>query len=190
MQTLIRDTNNAAFWSAIGTAEPPSLGPGPRQNRLNVNDLRTRLTPFRGTGNGECNQGSLLEAAALLYHDHHDLAHDLVQDLACQEGVLIHAILHRREPDYWNAKYWFRRVTDHPIYRSLTLRLRAIEPCPASEQWMPELLLADSFDPIGMVDACEKVEGTEEGLPAVAFLRDVQQLEFECLVQHLLANGG
>lgn len=190
MQTTTRDTNNAAFWKAIGTAEPPSLGPGPRRNRLSTAELRTRLTPFNRSGNGECNPRSLLEAVALLYHDHHDLAHDLVQDLACQEGVLIHAILHRREPDYWNAKYWFRRVTDHPMYRSLTVRLQALESSTASEEWMPELLLADSFDPISMVDACEKVEGKDENLPAVTFLREVQQMEFECLVEHLLANAG
>jgi hypothetical protein len=130
-----------------------------------------------------------LEAAALLYHDHHDLAHDLVQDLACPEGVLIHAILHRREPDYWNAKYWFRRVADHPIYRALTVQLESLSDNPSAEEWMPALLLADTFDPIAMVDACEKVKSLSASDPGVEFLQQVQQLEFECLVEYLLALG-
>lgn len=188
MQTLFPDTRNAAFWSAVGTAETPSLGPGPRQNRLGIPDLRQRLKPFLGAHSGECDTRSLLEAATLLYHDHHDDAHDLVQDLACQEGVLIHAILHRREPDYWNAKYWFRRISDHPIYRCLTNRLQALPASAAAQTWLPKLSLADTFDPIAMVDACEEVSGQGENARDTIFLREVQQLEFECLVEFLLGH--
>ncbi|HTI72372.1 MAG TPA: hypothetical protein VMF06_20530 [Candidatus Limnocylindria bacterium] len=190
MEALTRDHLNPAFWAALGTAEFPELGPGPRRERLPIAEIRGRLKPFAGTHAGECNQSSLLEAVTLLYHDHHDEAHDLVQDLACPEGVLIHAILHRREPDYWNAKYWFRRITDHPVYRLVTVRVDTLPTSAVSQRWLPRLSLADTFDPMGMVDACEEVAGQNASSVDVLFLRKVQHLEFESLVEHLLAGGA
>jgi hypothetical protein len=51
-----------------------------------------------------------------LYCDDFSGAHAIAQDLASPEGSLWHAIVHRREPDDFNAGYWFRRVSGHPIY--------------------------------------------------------------------------
>ena len=36
-------------------------------------------------------------------------AHDLVNDLNTQEGARVHAYLHRKEGDFGNADYWYRR---------------------------------------------------------------------------------
>lgn len=41
-------------------------------------------------------------------------AHDIVQDLESKEAAWIHAYLHRKEGDDWNAGYWYRRAgKDH-----------------------------------------------------------------------------
>ncbi|WP_224998743.1 hypothetical protein [Cesiribacter sp. SM1] len=37
-------------------------------------------------------------------------AHDIVQDLESPEASWIHAYLHRKEGDEWNAGYWYRRA--------------------------------------------------------------------------------
>jgi hypothetical protein len=58
-------------------------------------------------------------AAAWLLHDYHDQCHKICQDIATPSGSYWHAILHRREPDYDNAKYWFRRVGSHPVLARL-----------------------------------------------------------------------
>jgi hypothetical protein len=39
-----------------------------------------------------------------------DKAHELVQDLNASEAAWIHAYLHRKEGDLWNADYWYRRA--------------------------------------------------------------------------------
>ncbi|HVZ55899.1 MAG TPA: hypothetical protein VG870_04510 [Chitinophagaceae bacterium] len=41
---------------------------------------------------------------------HWDRAHELVQDLDSPEAAWVHAYLHRREGDDWNADYWYRRA--------------------------------------------------------------------------------
>lgn len=37
-------------------------------------------------------------------------AHDLIQDLPDKKAAWIHAYLHRREGDTWNADYWYNRA--------------------------------------------------------------------------------
>jgi hypothetical protein len=39
-----------------------------------------------------------------------DMAHDLIQHLPTQEAAWIHAYLHRKEGDRWNAQYWYDRA--------------------------------------------------------------------------------
>lgn len=37
-------------------------------------------------------------------------AHDQVDQLAGKDAARIHAYLHRKEGDQWNAEYWYRRA--------------------------------------------------------------------------------
>ena len=37
-------------------------------------------------------------------------AHEIVQDLQTTEAAWIHAYLHRKEGDEWNAGYWYKRA--------------------------------------------------------------------------------
>jgi hypothetical protein len=37
-------------------------------------------------------------------------AHELIQHLPTQEAAWIHAYLHRKEGDRWNAQYWYDRA--------------------------------------------------------------------------------
>ena len=42
-------------------------------------------------------------------NDDWDTAHSIVQAISDVNAMWIHAYLHRKEPDIWNAKYWYRR---------------------------------------------------------------------------------
>ena len=46
-------------------------------------------------------------------------SHEIVQDIDTKEAALIHAYLHRKEGDDWNADYWYQRAgtkrTNHSI---------------------------------------------------------------------------
>lgn len=39
-----------------------------------------------------------------------DTAHSIVQKMDDVNAMWIHAYLHRKEPDVWNAKYWYRNA--------------------------------------------------------------------------------
>ena len=37
-------------------------------------------------------------------------SHGLISEIETKEGALIHAYLHRKEGDQWNADYWYRKA--------------------------------------------------------------------------------
>jgi len=37
-------------------------------------------------------------------------SHDIIQDIDTRDAALIHAYLHRKEGDTWNADYWYNRA--------------------------------------------------------------------------------
>ncbi|MES2827980.1 MAG: hypothetical protein V4687_07495 [Bacteroidota bacterium] len=40
-------------------------------------------------------------------------AHDLIDDLSDDSSAHVHAYLHRKEGDIWNADYWYKRAGNH-----------------------------------------------------------------------------
>ena len=76
------------------------LGPERRNGAMSVNAVMAVV-------DGE---SELIQSAALLWHDHLDESHTLSQDIFSADGSFLHGIMHRREPDYSNAKYWFNRA--------------------------------------------------------------------------------
>src|SRR6516162_5234245 len=89
----------------------PSLGPGhPHEafrGKLEALTAERLLAPQpvqRPDGAAACLAG------LWLFHDFLDESHKISQDIDTVEGSYWHGILHRREPDYSNAAYWFRRV--------------------------------------------------------------------------------
>ena len=49
-----------------------------------------------------------------LWNGSMDNSHKISQDLESRAGSYLHGMLHRIEPDYSNAKYWFRMAGGHP----------------------------------------------------------------------------
>ncbi len=48
-----------------------------------------------------------------LWHDAKgdwDTAHDIAQEIHTRDGSWLHAYLHRKEGDQWNAGYWYRQA--------------------------------------------------------------------------------
>ncbi len=185
--SLLIGTQNAAarFWELLGTGELPELGPGPRTGVLPEATVGLRLLEAtRGLDLADP-AAELLSATALLYHDHHDPAHNLVQDRTDADGCLVHAILHRREPDYWNAAYWFRRLSGHPIYRALTPGATRAAQSPEARGVLERLTLSGDIDPLALVHECQRV-AESPCTRSIAYLRQVQHLEFAALVEHLM----
>ena len=65
-------------------------------------------------------------AGLWLLWDYLDESHHVSQSLETPEGSYWHGIMHWREPDYGNSKYWFRRVGQHAIFPQLAVQARQL----------------------------------------------------------------
>ena len=57
-----------------------------------------------------------------LWHEAHngwDAAHSIAQDIPSPDAARVHAYLHRREGDDWNARYWYRQANTPEFTGSL-----------------------------------------------------------------------
>ena len=55
-----------------------------------------------------------------------DGAHKCVDDASDPDGMWVHAYLHRKEGDQWNAGYWYRRAGRTPYEGPLEAEWREI----------------------------------------------------------------
>jgi len=176
---------NSALQKLLTGPEPPELGPGPRAGVLPVSDLNQRLdAALRGLELTDDNE-ALLRATVLLWHDHLDAAHTIAQAVETKDGSYVHAILHRREPDYGNAKYWFRRVGQHPCFVPLADRAMSVLNASGDKTIAQSLLPRGHWDSFAFVDACEAASNGSRN----ALLRAIQQIEFEVLLDYLTTQG-
>ena len=53
-------------------------------------------------------------------------AHQLVDSLGGEDAAWVHAYLHRKEGDQWNANYWYRRAGRSMPNQSLDEEWRAL----------------------------------------------------------------
>src|SRR6188472_305250 len=169
----------------LKTDEPAHLGPQPRSGTLSTEELDDHLgTAFKGTKIPPSVE-NLFRSIFYLWHDHLDESHHISQSIENQDGSLAHAIMHRREPDYSNAKYWFRRVGHHPSFLSLAPRASELLAKHNESDLASRLLPNRTWDPFAFVDA---VEDAAEGQfrSKVPILEELQKLEFECFIENLV----
>lgn len=108
-------------------------------------------------------------AGLWLWHDFLDESHAISQDLHTPEGSWWHAIMHRREGDFWNSKYWLRRVGKHPAFAELGDHLKRER-------------LGETWDPMAFVDRCERGEDVE-------ICRKIQREEWRVLFDYCARNA-
>jgi hypothetical protein len=145
-----------------------SLGPGNPEPEVHVG-LR-RFNPHSDLGNPTLNRDAALacHSGLWLHFDYLDESHTISQELNTQEGSFWHAIMHRREPDAWNSKYWWRQVGNHPVFDLL----REHTPARGYNFTTPE----------AFVDFCERVRGSGSAEEKIAV--QVQSLEWQLLFDH------
>lgn len=170
----------------IATDDLPDLGPGPRAGVLPAAELLTKVDAWLAERKFTSRTAKLFRAAALLWHDHHEAAHAIVQDEPSSEASLLHAILHRREPDAANACYWLRRAGSHPVYVTIAKRVITYLEGDEFKRWRELLVPGGVWDAEGFVNATYISNSREYTYP---LFQQVQRIELECLLDYLRRRG-
>lgn len=101
-----------------------------------------------------------------LLHNFLDDSHEISQSIHSPEGSYWHGIMHRLEGDFWNSKYWYRKVGDHPVFESI----------------------GNNWDPYEFVDACESAErGSDED---VANVQRIAAQEWAALFEYCFEQAS
>ena len=102
-----------------------------------------------------------------------DSAHRIFQDEPGDLGSYWHGMLHHREGDFDNARYWFRRAGRLPCFSKMH---------DAAREYSPTMAKQTTWDAYLFTGACEQVKfGAEELLAECVAL---QRVEFEVLLNY------
>ena len=124
-------------------------------------------------------------SAVWLWHNYLDESHTISQDVPTSSGSYWHGIMHRREPDYPNSKYWFRRVGSHPVFERL--RQGAGNLAETYDTDSTRFLgNQPTWDPFRFVDLCETAHST--GFKADLCVQ-IQMREWQLLFDHCYGHA-
>ncbi|MSR31342.1 MAG: hypothetical protein EXR99_07545 [Gemmataceae bacterium] len=119
-------------------------------------------------------------AGIWLYHDFLEEAHAISQEITSTAGRYWHGLMHRREPDFSNSAYWFRRVGNFPIFDELAEAAREIAGDDPPE-WAA-FLKNSRWEPCAFIQLCE--QALEGKIPAVGLCQKIQLREWELLFDY------
>ncbi len=137
--------------------------------------------------------GEAIKSGLLLWNDALDESHTISQELMDQTGSYWHGIMHRREPDYSNSKYWFGRVGTHPIFPALRERtLELFKQIPNPSDTLADIgqtiASQENWDAYQLVDWCEAAEDAPDS-DVTRFLQQVQVEEIKLLLAYSYQNA-
>ena len=170
--------------SFLATAKPANLGPDPRPGVQTQAGLEEQLKPLLEASGLPIERRQLVRALVLLWHDHLNAAHVIAQDHEGPDGAFVHGIMHRREPDFGNAAYWFRRVGRHPAFAEIGSQAAILLRSTSHRDLVAKLPSNGEWDPFAFIDACARA--SSNSARSQSELRELQRIEFSALLSHLL----
>jgi len=148
----------------VDRRRPLDVGRPDSEARAALKKLSVKAA-FAHTRVADADMAACCISGVWLLHDFLDDSHKISQDIETTSGSFWHGIMHRREGDFWNSKYWFRRVGNHPAFATIAERART-----------------GTWDPFSFVDKCEAALRGKSNEQAQCL--DLQQIEWESLFDY------
>ncbi|HEX4086068.1 MAG TPA: hypothetical protein VHY22_14230 [Chthoniobacteraceae bacterium] len=116
----------------------------------------------------------LIRAGLFYAHDALGESHRIVQEMSSAPASYWHGMMHRREGDFDNARYWFRRTGRLALFPEMHAEAARISPLMARQL---------DWDPYALVGQCEQARFG--GDVAQKELVALQRIEFWVMFNHL-----
>jgi hypothetical protein len=116
----------------------------------------------------------LIRASLFYAYDAINESHRIVQEIGNNLASYWHGMLHRREGDFENARYWFRRTGKLGLFGEMHARAAEVSPLMGRQE---------NWDPYLLVGQCEQARfgGDVDQKELVA----LQRIEFEVMFDYL-----
>lgn len=136
--------------------------------------------------------GMAIKAGLYLLNESLDKSHEIAQEITNATGSYWHALMHRMEGDYSNAKYWFNDVGHHPIFSNLllyvsnylTVKDLADLDNEALRQKLEVLTTSPEWVPCVFIDVIELQVSLVQNPIVDGWLRHIQRYEMQLLLQY------
>lgn len=172
-----------AFASVLNPTRSVAIGPGePDQQQLQLLQGLTIEKAFAGQDLQDADSAACCISAVWLWHDFLDQSHQISQHIKTASGSFWHGIMHRREGDFSNAKYWFRQVAEHDVYAAIGKAAETILADQKDQLKLPELVADGEWDPLLFVDLCQQATANDPSLKPIC--QQLTRLEWMLLFDY------
>ena len=118
---------------------------------------------------------ALVRGGLFYYHNALDDSHKQVATLEGDTAAYWHGMIHRREGDFENARYWMRRAGEQPVFQEMQGR--------ASDGSAPDMGRQANWDPFLFIHLCEQYKyGESEYKKEIGHL---QRVEFAVMFDYV-----
>jgi hypothetical protein len=152
--------------------------------QITIDEAFVHAAPARSPRIADREMASCCLAGVWLLHDYLDESHNVSQRIDTPAGSYWHAIMHRREGDFSNSKYWYQRVGGHAVLDAVRQRVAEFaynRSLGTQSSTLPKTVDRD-WDPFEFVDLCELAVSEKSYIQESCL--DIQRIEWETLFDY------
>lgn len=169
--------------SIVLRSDLPSLGSGVPDGTVGETLKGLTVdTAFRDFDLVEREMAACCISGLWLLYDFLEESHQISQQIDTPAGSYWHGIMHRRDGDFSNAKYWFRQSGEHPIYPELCEKAAQLAEEADSGGQTDFLHTQKAWDPFKFVELCQSV--INSGTETETLCRNIQLCEWQLLFDY------
>lgn len=174
------------------TKDLPPLDSGKPDSSVNeVIDGLTAELAFKGFEVADRLMAQSCIAGIFLLNNRLEASHKISQEIESQTGSYWHGLMHRREPDFGNVKYWFRQVNNHPVWCDLCTYANDLTQEQTAEAVTDFLREQKVWVPYKFIDLCESALSSRTEIEQLC--REIQMHEsillFDYSFNHAIGNS-